>query len=146
MARPETSILNDIELDAVVGGSFWSAVAAGAIQGAMGGAGGATGGGTTLPPSNFGPATGTGGGGRCNTNHRASIIETAQRHSRPPQLAVSFIAGQDYLTIVGVVLAVAAGSGLRRRSSGGCRRGAGKLRDHSMLKDRGGVRDEAIMT
>jgi hypothetical protein len=63
----QTSILTGIELDAVVGGSFWSAVAAGAIQGAMSGAGG----GTTLPPPNFpvGPATGTGGGGRCNTNH-----------------------------------------------------------------------------
>jgi hypothetical protein len=64
----DNQTLTGIELDAVVGGTFWSAVAAGAIQGAMNGAGG----GTTLPPPNFpiGPATGTGSGGKgCNTNH-----------------------------------------------------------------------------
>jgi hypothetical protein len=68
----QTSILNDIELEAVAGGTVWSAAAAGAIQGAMGGVGGAKGSGT-LPPPKFefpiGPATGTGGDGHCNTNH-----------------------------------------------------------------------------
>jgi hypothetical protein len=65
----QTSILTDIELDAVNGGSFWGAVVAGVLQGATNASTGVW---TAPPPSNFGVGQTTstgGGGGRCNANH-----------------------------------------------------------------------------
>jgi hypothetical protein len=62
----QTSILTDIELDAVTGGSIGSAFMKGMAAGASKGTS------IDLPPPNFGvgPTTGSGGGGRpCNSNH-----------------------------------------------------------------------------
>jgi hypothetical protein len=62
-----TSILTDIELDAVAGGSIFSEITAAAAGGA--------GKGTGLPPPHFGvgPATGTGGGSHLCSNHNGLI-------------------------------------------------------------------------
>jgi hypothetical protein len=60
----QTSILTDIALDAVVGGSMITEMAAAAVKGAASGA-------TGSAAPNFGVAfpTSGNGGGRCNSNH-----------------------------------------------------------------------------
>ena len=61
----QTSILTDIELDTVAGGSIGSSFMEGMATGAASGTA------IDVPPPHFGvgPTTGTGGGRPCNSNH-----------------------------------------------------------------------------
>jgi hypothetical protein len=65
--KPYTSILNDIDLDAVTGGSAGSAF----LQGIANGVANATGG--TPPHFGVAPTTGTGGTRPCGSNHNGVI-------------------------------------------------------------------------